>query len=144
MTALKILNEPFSSKLPRPPEDGQKSFVILHLILTFVSVSLSLYCLRNSLVLDARIAVLEEPTTTQPRLRVRRQINNLMDGVGCGCPPGPPGPRGRKGKRGNRGPLGRSGPPGVSGPPGKNGFPVLNYFIRVNDHIFQLLLCFLF
>lgn len=154
--SIPLVKQDFGLKPSRPPDGGGGGgggggsglFVpVVHLVLSFASVSLSLFCLRNSLIIDTRVSLLEmRNVQTTPhsdysgwgpltfgggsaaihqvtKSRFKRQLNTLMDN-GCGCPPGPPGPRGRKGKRGNRGVDGNPGPPGVSGPPGKNGFPV--------------------
>ena len=145
------MKQDFGQKPSRPPDGGGGNGLFVpavHLVLSFASVSLSLFCLRNSIIIDTRVSLLEMRAETMSppwspaqqlyfggnsrsysssnqvtKSRFKRQLNTLMDN-GCGCPPGPPGPRGRKGKRGNRGTDGNPGPPGVSGPPGKNGFPV--------------------
>ena len=153
--SIPLVKQDFGQKPSRPPDGGGGNGLFVpavHLVLSFASVSLSLFCLRNSIIIDTRVSMLEMRAETmsppggawspdQPlyfggsssrsyssshqvtKSRFKRQLNTLMDN-GCGCPPGPPGPRGRKGKRGNRGTDGNPGPPGVSGPPGKNGFPV--------------------
>ena len=151
--SIPLVKQDFGQKPSRPPDGGGGNGLFVpavHLVLSFASVSLSLFCLRNSIIIDTRVSLLEmraetmsPPGALSPdqqlyfggssrsyssshqvtKSRFKRQLNTLMDN-GCGCPPGPPGPRGRKGKRGNRGTDGNPGPPGVSGPPGKNGFPV--------------------